>query len=213
MTQQEQVLDFLKRSAEAIALMFGTTCETLVHDMSRPGHPIVAIYNGHISGRQIGSTADIFGGDLYAEGDRKHFDRSEDDVNTLAITKNGHYVKSTTIHYVGKGYHYALGINYDYTALSAAMPLLESLIRPDRDLTEAVSSVGGGQLEEIFAECVRIVNKPVEVMNKADRVQLIALLDQRGAFSFQRSVIYIAEQMKVSRYTVYKYLHEIGRDI
>lgn len=213
MTQQEQVLDFLKRCAEAIALMFGSTCETLIHDMAKPGHPIIAIYNGHVSGRQLGSTADIFGGDLYSEGNHEHFQRDEDDINTQAVTKNGRYVKSTTIHYAGKGYHYALGINYDYTCLSAAFPLLESLIHSDRDLTEVISNSPGGQLEEIFADCVKVINKPIDAMSKADRVQLIALLDQRGAFSFQRSVTYIAEQMKVSRYTVYKYMHEIGHDI
>ncbi len=213
MTQQEQVLDFLRRSAEAIALMFGPSCETLVHDMAQPGHPIVAIYNGHVSGRQVGSTADIFGSDRYADGDRGHFQRDADDINTQAITKSGHHVKSTTIHYVGKGYHYALGINYDHTALSAALPLLESLAHADGDLTEAISGGSGGQLEDIFADCVRAINKPVAAMNKADRVQLIALLDRRGAFSFQRSVLYIAEQLQVSRYTVYKYLHEIGRDV
>lgn len=213
MTQQEQVLDFLKRSAEAIALMFGSSCETLVHDMSKPGHPIIAIYNGHVSGRQIGSTADIYGNDSYSEGNHELFSRDTDDINTQAITKNGHQVKSTTIQYVGKGYHYALGINYDHTALSAALPLLESLVHADVDLTDAISNGSGNQLELIFADCVKTIGKPIGAMNKADRVQLIALLDQRGAFSFQRSVIYIAEQMNVSRYTVYKYLHEIGRDI
>ncbi len=213
MTQQEQVLDYLKRSAEAIALMFGPNCETLIHDMSKPGHPILAIYNGHVSGRSVGSTADIFGGDIYSEGSREHFKRNEDDINTLAVTKSGHHVKSTTIQYVGKGYHYAFGINYDYECLAAALPALESLVQSDLDLDKVITENTGNQLDTIFADCVRLVGKPVDSMSKSDRIQMITLLNERGAFSFQKSVSYVAEQMHLSRYTIYKYLHEIGAEV
>lgn len=40
---KEQILDNLKRTAKAISLTFGSSCETLIHDMKAPGHPIVAI--------------------------------------------------------------------------------------------------------------------------------------------------------------------------
>lgn len=176
-------------------------------------HPIVAIYNGHISGRLVGATADIFGGDLYSEGSREHFKRNEDDINTLAITKTEHHVKSTTIQYVGKGYHYALGINYDYECLVAALPALESLVQSDLNLTDVISEGSSNQLESIFADCVKLVGKPVDTMTKPDRIQLITLLSERGAFRFQKSVAYVAEQMNLSRYTIYKYLHEIGIEI
>ena len=40
---REEALDFLNRVARGIAEMFGSNCETLVHDMSVPKHPIVVI--------------------------------------------------------------------------------------------------------------------------------------------------------------------------
>lgn len=52
-TQKELILENLKKAAEAIALMFGSNCETIVHDMSLPGHPILAIYNAGVSGRSF----------------------------------------------------------------------------------------------------------------------------------------------------------------
>ena len=54
---------FLDRLARGIAEMFGSSCETMVHDMSQPSHPILSIYNGHVSGRKVGSTLDILGSD------------------------------------------------------------------------------------------------------------------------------------------------------
>jgi predicted transcriptional regulator YheO len=52
---REEAFEFLDRTARGIAEMFGSTCETLVHDMGVPTHPILSIYNGHISGRTVGS--------------------------------------------------------------------------------------------------------------------------------------------------------------
>ena len=38
---REDMLQFLKNEAKGIAAMLGPNCETIVHDMTRPGHPIL----------------------------------------------------------------------------------------------------------------------------------------------------------------------------
>ena len=48
------------------------------------------------------------------------------------------------------------------------------------------------------------------VMAIADRIKVIALLNQREAFSFRKAVPFISQRLGVSRYTVYKYLSEIA---
>ena len=42
------------------------------------------------------------------------------------------------------------------------------------------------------------------------RDSIIAMLEQRNAFSFRKSVPYVAKHLGVSRYTVYKYLSELA---
>ena len=211
---EKDVLDFLMHTAEGISKMFGYSCETLIHDMSKPGHPIIAIYNGHVSGRKIGSTADIFGCDLTSMGKSSHFKPEKDIINSLVVTKNGKYIKSTTLNYIGNGYHYALGINLDYTALNGAISLLEGMVKIDQNLNDAIDEYySNTQLEDIFNECLAIVGKPVESMKKADRIQIIALLMQHNAFNFQKSITYVAERLNVSRYSVYKYRHEIEENL
>lgn len=209
MTEKDRVFDGLNRTAHAIAETFGSSCETLIHDMLKPGHPVVAIYNGHISGRQVGSTASIFGDDL---GEREiDYDtfNAEDATNTLAITNSGRHVKSTTIAFRGKDYHYALGINFDFTALIAASNIFNNLTSTDANLGDHIARQAGTSLESIFEDCVRTIGKPLVKMKKPDKVQLIALLMDRKAFDFQKSVSYVAEQLGLSRYTVYKYIHEV----
>lgn len=148
----EEAFEFLDRTARGIAQMFGSSCETLVHDMSVPDHPILSIYNGHVSGREVGSTMDIMGvgQDLDEEA------RKTDFVNLYATTPAGQQIKSSTFHMMSDEYNLALGINFDYSPWS----LPTAFGRPD---------AGGGRSQkchlaqrgessgEILDECLAIV--------------------------------------------------------
>ena len=51
-------LDMLRQVAAGIAAQFGSSCEVVIHDLSKhPDHTIVAIVNGHVSGRKVGDGA------------------------------------------------------------------------------------------------------------------------------------------------------------
>ena len=202
----EEAFEFLDRTAKGIAQMFGSSCETLVHDMSVPDHPILSIYNGHVSGREVGSTMDIMGvgQDLDEEA------RKTDFVNLYATTPAGQQIKSSTFHMMSDEYNLALGINFDYSSLVFANRILVDLMRAEEDLKSAIWRNGENRLGEILDECLAIVGKPVGALNKADRIKVIALLNQREAFSFRKAVPFISQRLGVSRYTVYKYLSEIA---
>jgi predicted transcriptional regulator YheO len=51
-------LELLRQVAAGIAAQFGSSCEVVVHDLSRhPDHSIVAIENGQVTGRKVGDGA------------------------------------------------------------------------------------------------------------------------------------------------------------
>ena len=203
---REEAFEFLDRTARGIAEMFGSTCETLVHDMGDPAHPILSIYNGHVSGRSVGSTMDILGTDRLLDETAL----VTDFVNLNATTPAGQQIKSSTFHLIGDGYNLALGINFDYTSLVFANRILVDLISADSDLQSAMWQGGESRLAAIFDECLATVGKPVQSLTKRDRMKVIALLDQRNAFSFRKSVPDVARHLQVSRYTIYKYLGELA---
>ena len=206
--KREEALEFLDRTARGIAEMFGSSCETLVHDMGDPKHPILSIYNGHVSGRSVGSTMDIL-------GTAKELDATAlvtDFVNLAATTPSGRQIKSSTFHLIGEGYNLALGINFDYTSLAYANRTLVDLMNAEADLQSAMWQGGDGRLADIFDECLAAVGKPVSELNKKDRMKVIALLDQKNAFSFRKSVPFVSRRLQVSRYTVYKYLGELAEN-
>lgn len=203
---REEALDFLTRLAEGIAIMFGSSCETLVHDMSKPGHPVLAIYNGHVSSRECGSTEDIYG------------NPSNNEVVDMAITQDyinhqvnsiyGKKIKSSTIHMKGDNYSYALGINYDYTQMDMMNTFLNNFMQVDMDLEHAIEDKGKSKIEEMTDRCIQSIGKEVEEMNKQDRLQVIQMLKEQDAFTYQKSVPYVSERLQVSRYTIYKYIQE-----
>ena len=206
---RDEAFEFLDRTARGIAEMFGASCETLVHDMGVPNHPILSIYNGHVSGREVGSTMDIMGIGLELDEQAA----TTDQVNLAAVTPDGRQTKSSTFHMIGDGYNLALGINFDYTSLVYANRILEDLMSARSDLRSALWQPGDSrQLADLFEQCAAELGKPLEVFTKADRLKVIALLRERSAFSYRKSVPYVAGRLGVSRYTVYKYLEEVGAD-
>ena len=187
--------------------MFGSSCETLVHDMGVPTHPILSIYNGHVSGREVGSTMDIMGIGLELDEQAA----TTDQVNLAATTPDGRQIKSSTFHMIGPDYNLALGINFDYTSLVYANRILVDLMSAEADLKTALWQGGDGALSDLFDECLAALGKPVDALGKADRLKLVALMEQKNAFSYRKSVPFVSRRLGVSRYTVYKYLDELAR--
>ena len=183
---REEMLNFLKNEARGISVMFGPNCETIVHDMTRPGHPILAIFNGTVTGREVGSTADIF-------GDIGDYDESiyqnKDYINQLVLSRDGRTLKSSTFNIAGQ--------------------MLSELTATSGDLQQTLMQDARSQLEELLRECISAVGKEPEAMKKTDRMRIIRMLYKRRAFTYQKSVAIVAERLNVSRYTVYKYMHEL----
>lgn len=204
---KEQAFDFLDRLAKGIAQTFGKSCETLIHDMSVKGHPILAIYNGHVTGREPGSIVDVLG----STKDLDELVSGVDFVNHLAVTPEGRQIKSSTFQMSGEGYRLALGINFDFTDLVGANQLLLGLMNVGGDLQSAIWQAGEGMLSEIFEEALKIVGKPIADMNKKDRLKLIKLLKDKHVFDIQKSVPFVSEKLSVSRFTVYNYLNELDK--
>ena len=204
---REEAFEFLDRAARGIAEMFGSSCETLVHDMGVPSHPILSIYNGHVSGRTVGSTLDILGTDRELEPEA----RTSDQVNLYATTPSGAQIKSSTFHLIGEDYNLALGINFDYTSLVYANRILVDLMSAEADLQSAMWHGGDSALSDLFDECLAALGKPADALGKADRLKLVAMLEQKNAFSYRKSVPFVSRRLGVSRYTVYKYLDELAR--
>lgn len=204
--EKDQALDFLKRICDGIAGMFGENCEVVIHDMMNFESSIIYIANQHVTQREIGDPLKILG-----TKDVETFFKGSDLVNCKGTSKHRQLLKTSTFHLKGEGYHYALGINYDYTNISIVQSILGDMTKVGDDLDETIERQNSVEyiLEDLYNQAIARIGRPVPLMNKNERVRLIHFLDDKGAFSIHKSIPIISEKMDISRFTIYNYLKEI----
>ncbi|MGI6358631.1 MAG: helix-turn-helix domain-containing protein [Bacillota bacterium] len=206
--EKERIKQLLTEIAASIACTFGRNCQTVVQDLGSDNHPVVAVYSGSTSSSEVGPLPAIT---------HNEADRTADSADTklsqgpkhLLIKRAGKGMKSTTIHAQGKGYHYSLTINYDYTPIAAAKEILKDMIGTPTDAPPPAVDPRRGRIEEIYAACLSKIGVKASEMKKRDRLHLILMLRREGAFEYQKSIPFVAKQLNVSRYTIYKYMKEL----
>lgn len=201
---------FYFRLAKAIAQQFGPNCEVVVHDLESndPESSIVAIENGHVSGRQIGD------GPSHVVLDALNGDRSnlQDHLAYLTKTKDGKILKSSTI-YIRDDFGVARGIfsiNYDITLMLSMEQALRTFTATDLPEPEpaAISRNVSDLLDELIAQSVEVVGKPAALMSKEEKIRAIQFLNDSGAFLITKSGDKVCKFFGISKYTLYSYIDE-----
>ena len=198
-------LELLRQVAAGIAAQFGSGCEVVVHDLSRhPDHSIVAIFNGHVTGRKVGDGASH----VVLEQLRSQDQTTKDHLCYLTKTPDGKILKSSTIYIRNSRGKVAaiLAINYDISRLMMVENAIADLIStPQPAEPEKIVNVND-LLEELIQQSVALVGKPVVLMNKEDKIRAIQFLSQNGAFLVTKSGDKIAKYFGISKFTLYSYI-------
>lgn len=206
---QASNLQFCFQLAKGLAQHFGPNCEVVVHDLASndPERSIVAIENGHVSGRRVGDGPSHVVLEALQEGPHV-----VDHLAYLTRTKDGKILKSSTL-YIRDDDGTPIGIfaiNYDITLMLAMEDGLRSFTaaeQPDRE-PEHISRNVSDLLEELIDQSVKLVGKPVALMNKEDKVRAIQFLNTTGAFLITKSGDKVCKFFGISKYTLYSYIDE-----
>ena len=204
---ERERLNLLCQVAEGIAGQFGSSCEVVVHDLGRdPDHSIVAVVNGHVTGRKVGDGASR----VVLEQLRNNHQTPRDHLCYLTRTPDGKLLKSSTIYIRGgQGTVEAiLAINYDISRLMMVESAIEELVstkEPQPAEPEKILNIND-LLEDLIQQSVALVGKPVAMMNKEDKVRAVRFLSRNGAFLVTKSSDKIAKYFGISKYTLYSYI-------
>ena len=200
-------MELLRQVAAGIAAQFGSSCEVVIHDLSRnPDHSIVAIINGHVSGRKVGDGAS----NVVMEQLQTNDPEPKDHLSYLMKTPDGKILKSSTVYIRDrKGKVSAImAINYDISRLMLMEEALRDLVSTGDEgpsEPEKITNVSD-LLDELIQQSVALVGKPAAVMNKDDKVKAIQFLSQNGAFLITKSGDKVAKYFGISKYTLYSYI-------
>lgn len=195
---------------EGIAKTFGKNCEVVLHDLRNYKSSIIAIENGHVTGRSIGSPMTESGLKAIQKGNTK-----ENIINYTGKTMDGRVLKSSTM-FIKDQIGEVIGslcINFDMSTLLVAQNAINEIMQTsNHDKVESTNySVNfvNDVLSDIVSNTINQLGKPVAYMNKEEKVDIVKKLNDQGAFLIKGAIDYVAKVLCVSRYTIYNYLDEI----
>jgi len=203
--------------AKTIAQMFGKNCEVVLHDFSTPQHSIVEIENGHVTGREIGAPITDFALLIWRKGGygKKNVDKI---VNYRTKTKDGKILKSSTV-FIRDDQKKIIGclcINYDlteYLMFNKVMGEFCTTIDLDNEKSKKETETFACDVDEvlkgIIKKAIDEVGKPVSIMQKDDKLRVAKIVDEKGGFLIKGAISQTADEICVSRYTIYNYLEEL----
>ena len=205
--------EFASHVAQGLAGQFGRNCEVVIHDLRGDNHEhtIVAIENGHVTGRSIGDGPSH----IVLESLRENPRMIEDRISYFTKTSDGRVLKSTTLFIRDDDEKVIglLGINYDISMLVAIDDAIRAFTgqdSPGKDV-ESISGNVSDLLDELLDHSVRLIGKPTALMSKDEKMRAIRFLDERGAFLVTKSGPKICQFFGISTYTLYSYLDEIRK--
>lgn len=199
--------------AEAIAKMIGPNCEVAIHDLTHPQHSIVHIVNGHLSGRKNGDTL----GSVFKEF-IQIAQMNQDMIVNYYDYENGVTSKCTKV-LIKDEDGKAIGcfcINTVIDSYMQALTVLQQLCETtpieafkgestDEDENDNISDVVRDIISNAYMEAKKTKGK----LTKAENINIVKFLDDKGIFRVKGSVEWVAKTLKVSRFTIYNYLDQI----
>jgi predicted transcriptional regulator YheO len=201
---QAAALPLLKTIAHSIVQTFGAeVCEVVIHNLSDLEHSIVYI-EGDVTHRKIGDSITDLG---LAKVSRGEF---ADLFNYRTVLDDGATLKSssTFLHNETGEVWGAFCINFNISPWLQLQRSISLFTNPEDQ--NKVSETFNRSIEEtirgMLADCANQIGKSVPKMNHEERIELVRMLEQKGAFRVRRAVPIVAQSLKVSRYTVYNYL-------
>ncbi len=215
----DNCLEILKLVVDGIASILGDNCEVVLHDIRQPEHSIVAIANGHVSGRSVGGP--IIGGPVGDKGLKSILEQAEGRgvvANYATRTRDGRTLKSTSVVLEDHSGVPVIGLclNLDITELQRAADILAGLVTVDWHAEDASTGQPengktdvNSMIKCIVDEAVAAMHRPPSAASKEDKLKAIRAMHAQGLFLVKGGVDHAARALGVSRFTVYNYLKEL----
>jgi predicted transcriptional regulator YheO len=203
---KSDILKILKLVGRMISESLGDWCEVVIHDLAELEHSVVWIH-GNVTGRSAGSPMTDLGLKKLQANDIRPL------IAYAGQTNDGQNLKSSSIFICDQDGEPILAfcVNLDVTLPLLFDHFLHSFLSRSEDsaTSERFSQDLQQTLQDMIQESALEISVPIPLMGKPDRIRLLKLLADRGAFQVKKSIPIVASELGVSRRTIYNYLDEI----
>ena len=202
---------------------FGDNTEVVLYDFKDINNSVIAIHNGHISGRTLGAPLTNFAlsklKDKGKEGPPYY-------LNYLGMSKNNTPLKSNSFFILDKNGNPRgmLSVNADVTKYQQVVDLMQKLaflpptkiIEKDNNNNiniEAFHSSPRDMIQGIINDVTHSGEISIERLTAEEKIEIVKRLNLDKFFLIKGAVSEVAEILGSSEATIYRYLNKINKDI
>lgn len=208
-------LELFIKITEFLHYVCGNNYEIVLHDTKNPSSSIIAIKNGHISGRKIGGPMT----DLALKLMNEKYYKENDYIVNSGRTKDGKFLASSTF--------FIKDENQELIGMLCINNNLSKVISYENYLEETLSSFGvnlhsnngistfeniENSVEDLMMNIINSAiissNVPPERMSPEEKMEIVKQLESQGVFLLKGSVQEVANHLKASEATIYRYLNK-----
>lgn len=216
MSVKKFLLDNYLPMVDFLAQTFGEDTEVVLHDVTNLESSIIAIRNGHVTGRMSGNPATKL--ILQLMKDKKKFKNNF--VCNYSLNEKGAHILSSS--YFIKKDNKIIGIiciNRDFSTINSLYEIADKLHKPFMlsgkiSVSENIKENVNSSLKEIIHKTLQdyysMKNKTVDSIKQDDKIEIITGLNSQGIFLLKGAVKEVANELNISEPSVYRYLQMIN---
>ncbi|OOF64242.1 transcriptional regulator [Rodentibacter sp. Ppn85] len=206
----QHILQSYFHLADSIAHLLGEYCEVVVHELGELSSSVVKIVNGFHTGRSVGAPITDKALKILKnyQKDPKQLEQSY-----FSTTNYGHLVKSTT-HIILGGNGKPIGLFCINLNLSYPLDKIISNLMPQQNLAippkdEAFVANRQDMMEYSLSKAISTVEQHITPHQKNYKKAIIAYLYDNGFFELKDAVMFVADNLSLTKYAIYKHLREL----
>lgn len=208
-----RILDSYKKMTEGLADYLGPCYEIVLHSLHNLSNSVIAIVNGHYTGRTVGSPVTDLALKMLHDIETKG---GQDFISYHTRSQDNQPLRSTTIAIRGTQNKIIglLCINLHMEASIATFMhhIVDDYYQPGsanvlaEQFSEDIEHLLHTSLEQVRASVMNDITVSASNKNR----EIIIRLYQKGIFSLKNAVNYVANELGISRNTVYLHLRSLN---
>lgn len=216
-TDREHVRGFIPL-VDFLGQVLGETSEVVLHDLSDLDASVIAIANGHVTNRSVGSPATDLALRVLGKGNAEDEDYA---VNYRGTVPGSDKVLSSSTFFIRREGRIVglLCINTDHTLLRRLENTVAELMGAylptpaEGEAEERAEESLVASVEEAADDVIRTLERERDTRASRfrldDRLEAVRRLHERGFFQFKGSVQAICDELGVSEPTAYRYIQTV----
>lgn len=217
---------------EFLGNALGTDYEITLHDFTNKSNSIIAIANGHVSGRHLGAPLTNVGLKMLAD---KSYEHSDYRLNYSGLSADGKVLRSSSM-FIKDELGRPVGmlcINFDDSRFQELSTHMMELCHPVEFLRQNIAyemkpSLGQpsavhaedsesfhnslfGVADDVLREVIGDKLSPDRLVQD-EKMRIVEALEQKGVFMLKGAVGYVADKLLCSQASIYRYISKINRD-